>query len=132
MNILLAQATETFFGTISPPPVIAAYGPSGGLIIFMSNLIRLIVIVAGLFSLYNMISAGFQYITSAGDPKATEKTMNVLTMSLLGLILMIAAPAIAAIVGYVLFKDPTFILKPRLTAPPGSATTLLEIVRMYA
>lgn len=132
MNILLAQASETFFGTIAPPPVIAAYGSSGGLIVFMSNLIRLVVIVAGLFSLYNMISAGFQYITSAGDPKATEKTMNILTMSLLGLVLMIAAPAIAAIVGYVLFKDPTFILKPHLNPPPTATTTLLQLLGGHA
>lgn len=129
MNLLAQAASSTFFGTIAPPPAIAAYGASGGLIVFISNIIRLVVIGAGLFTLYNMISAGFQYITSAGDPKATEKTMNILTMSLLGLVLMIAAPAIAAIVGYVLFNDPTFILKPHLTAPP---TTLLQILGVYA
>ncbi len=122
---LLAQ---NFFGTINQPAALQPYGAGGGLIVFMSNVIRLIVVIGGLVALFNIISAGFQYITSQGDPKATEKTMSTLTSSLLGLVLMIAAPAIAAIVGYVLFGNPAFILKPTLTSPT-STSFLLEVLR---
>lgn len=119
---LLAQ---NFFGTIQKPSALADYGNQGGLIIFASNLVRLIVVVGGLVALFNIISAGFQYITSQGDPKATEKTLSTLTSSLLGLVLMIAAPAIAAIVGYVLFNNPAFILSPELLGPDTLPTSLL-------
>lgn len=119
---LLAQ--ETFFGSIKQPEALASYGTSGGLIIFISNLIRVVVVLGGLFALFNIISAGFQYITAQGDPKATEKTMSTLTMSLLGLVLMIAAPAIAAIVGFVLFNNPTFILTPDIKGPKDTSLLL--------
>lgn len=126
---LLAQ---TFFGDIQSPEALRSYGATGGLIVFASNIIRLVVIAGGLFALWNMISAGFMYITSQGDPKATEKTLSTLTMSLLGLILMIAAPALAAIIGFVLFNDPTFILRPQLQGPNSTPSSLLMEYILYA
>lgn len=109
---------ETFFGTINPPPALEPYGESGGLIIFASNIIRLLIIAGGLIAVFNIIQAGFQFITQQGDPKTTENALRSLTMSVMGLALMVLAPAIAAIIGFVFFNDAMFILHPALT-PPG-------------
>lgn len=116
MFTLLAQ-TSTFFGTIEPPPALAPYGSSGGLIVFGSNMLKFAVIVGGLIALFNVVMAGYIYLTSAGDAKAHEKVMGKLTSSLWGISLMILAPAIMAIMGFLLFKNSTYFLNPQLVGP---------------
>ncbi|HKY74402.1 MAG TPA: hypothetical protein VJ246_03775 [Patescibacteria group bacterium] len=115
MLALLAQ-TE-FFGKIEAPKALAVYGTSGGLVTFISNMIQLAVIVGGLIALFNVVMAGYTYLTSGGDAKAHEKVMGKLTSSLWGIVLMILAPAIMAIVGFLLFKDSTYFLTPKITGP---------------
>ena len=116
---LLAEASsnEPFFGWINPPEELKAYGANGGLIVFISNMISLAVLVGGIIAFINIIIAGFTYISSAGDSKATEKVLQKLNMSFWGLALMIMAPAIMAVIGWVLFKEPMYFLRPELKEP---------------
>jgi hypothetical protein len=114
---------DTFFGTIRPPAVIQSYGTSGGLVVLTSNLLRLAVIVGGLLALFNIVMAGYTYLTSSGDSKAHEKVMSKLTMSLWGIVLMIMAPALMAIAGWVLFKNSMYFLNPTLTGPGAQSNT---------
>ncbi|HAV15527.1 MAG TPA: hypothetical protein DCX25_04315 [Candidatus Pacebacteria bacterium] len=126
LTTFLAQTSsemETFFGTITQPEALKAYGTSGGLIVFISNMLTLIVLSGGLFALFNIITAGYLYLTGSGDAKAHEKVLSKLNMSLLGIVLMIMAPAIMAVMGWVLFKDPTFFLKPQLKGPEETIQT---------
>ncbi|MEP7167332.1 MAG: hypothetical protein ABI758_05105 [Candidatus Woesebacteria bacterium] len=113
------------FGTVSPPPGVAIFnaqagGPDGiGIVIFASNLIKVITIIAGLFGLFNIIGAGYTYLNSAGNAKATEQAMQQLSYSLIGLILIVGSFAITAIISFLLFGDATFILNPVIpTAVP--------------
>ena len=119
---LLAQANpdvdQSFFGVIKAPEAIAGgYGTTGGLIAFISNMLNVLIIVGGLITLFNVVMAGYIYLTAAGDTKAHEKVVGKLTMSLYGLALMVLAPALMAIVGFLFFKSPTFFLKPIITGP---------------
>lgn len=106
-----------FWGTINPPPGVGVYGDlqSGGLVTFISNIIRILTIVAGVWSLFNLIMAGFRYITAANDAKGIEQAWQSIYMSLIGLIIIVGAFTITAIVSYLLFGDPTFILNPTIT-----------------
>lgn len=117
---LLADA-DSFFGTITTPAAIESYGSNGGLIKFGNNIIVLAVVVGGLLTLFNMIQAGYIYITSAGDAKAHEKVLSKFTMSLFGMAIMILAPALMAVMGFVFFKDSTYFLKPNLKGIEGPA-----------
>ncbi len=119
---LLAQAAaDSFFGTIKAPDVISnSYGESGGLIVFTSNAIRLAVIVGGLMALFNIVMAGYTYLTAGGDTKAHEKVMSKLTQSLWGIVIMILAPAFMALIGFLLFKNPSYFLSPTIVGPMGS------------
>jgi hypothetical protein len=103
-----------FWGTVAPPPGVADYGDlaSGGLITFVSNIIRIITIIAGVWSLFNIVFAGFTYITSANDAKGIEKAWQSIYMSLIGMIIIVAAFTITAIFSWILFGDATFILNP--------------------
>lgn len=114
MFVLLA---DTIFGEVSPPPGVDKFGggtQGGGLIIFISNMIKVITVIAGLFGMFNVISAGYSYLSSSGNPKAAEEASNKMTMSLIGLIIIIGSFTITAIVGLILFGDAAYILNPKI------------------
>ncbi len=122
MKNFLAQVTpNSVFGKIEPPAAIAQYGELGGsgpgLSGFISNIIVFVTLVGGLWSLFNIITAGFSLITSDGDSKKVGEMGNKISMTFLGLLVMIAAPLIAAVLGLFLFKDATFFLKPVFKGP---------------
>lgn len=106
----------TTFGTINSP--IKAYGAVNvGLPTFITNVITIIFAAAGLFAFFNLMIAGFSYITAAGDPKKIEAATYSINMSLMGLVVMVAAAAITGIVSYLLFGSATAILSPNITGP---------------
>lgn len=111
---------DTFFGSIQKPAVLDVYGESGGLIVFTSNAIRLAVIIGGLLALFNIVMAGYTYLTAGGDSKAHEKVMSKLTQSLWGIVIMILAPAFMALIGFLLFKNPSYFLNPTIVGPMDS------------
>jgi len=118
---LLAQANpNTIFGTVDAPAGVAAYdAQSGGigLLLFMSNLIKVGTIIAGVWVMFNFIMAGYTYVTSSGDAGAHKKVMDQLSMSVIGLVLIVASYTIAAIIGLLVFGDPNYILNPKICGP---------------
>ena len=107
------------FGTINNP--LTGYGGVGstttGPVTFLSNIFQLVALAAGLFALFNLVIAGMQYISSQGDPQRIEKAQKMMTMSLIGLVIIVMAYAIAAILGGLLFGDPGFLFNPTITGP---------------
>lgn len=119
---LIVQAQD-IFGKVAVPSPIAAFGggtAGGGLIIFISNLIKIVTIIAGLFGLFNVIGAGYTYLSSSGNPKATEQAMNQLFMSLIGLIIIVGSFTITAIVSLLLFGRADYILNPSIPSAVGT------------
>jgi hypothetical protein len=109
------------FGNIDAPPGVAELNQQSdsgiGLILFFSNLIKLISIVAGLWTMLNFILAGFTYITSADNSGAIEKIGSKLTLSVVGLAIIVASYTIAAVIGLILFGDASFIINPKIPSP---------------
>lgn len=110
------------FGQINPPPGIestAGYGDlqSGGLIKFLSNLLKLITIAGGVFSLVNLVLAGMDYIAAQGEPKKTANAWNKIYMTLIGLVIIASSFVLAAILGYIFFGSPRAILSPKIYGP---------------
>lgn len=114
------------FGTIENPlsqnpqgygDILGEGGAAGGLTGFISNMLKVVAVGAGLFAFINLILAGFIYISSGSDPKKTAEAMNKITMSLIGLVIIIASYAIAALIGLIMFGDPTAILRPTIYGP---------------
>lgn len=103
------------FGNVNPPYSTSSY-PSdvGGIILFFTNVIRLIFLVAGLALLIKIVLAGFAYITAGGEPKKLEQAWANIWQSVVGMLIMVSAFVLAAIVGQLLFGDAFFILHPML------------------
>jgi hypothetical protein len=56
-------------------------------LVILQNVVRLAGIVTFLF----LIVGGFKYLTSGGDPKATQSAKNTITYTVLGLVLLVLA-----------------------------------------
>ncbi len=81
----------------------------------ISALIRFIIIVAGIFALWQMLTGGLGYITSAGDKGKITEAQNKIQMSILGLVIIAASFIIIAIISKLLFGSFTTILVPSIT-----------------
>ena len=112
-------ACDPAIGCVTPPPFIGsgidpATGKLTGIMVFFNSLLKLVFIAAGLFAFINLILAGYQFMTAGGDPKVIGKAWEKIWQTLLGLVIIVTSFLIAAIVGLLLFKDPTAILQPKL------------------
>lgn len=105
-------------GNINPPPGVNKYAAGiSGIVPFLNNIIKFLIVIAGIYVLFNIILAGFQFINAGGDPKNVEKAWNKIWQSVLGLIIVAGSFVLAAIFGYLVFGDATAILNPKIYTP---------------
>lgn len=120
MPASIPQNIKDIFGTTTPPPGVDKYtGPNEieGLTLLLANVIKISIFVAGLYSLFNFLSAGILYIGSSGNPESIKQASAKIWMSMLGLLIVAASLIISAIIGLIFFKDPTAILQPIIPKP---------------
>ncbi len=116
MNFLYA------IGNVAPPP---QFGPggyaadiqSGGLLQLVSNIVKLIIIVGGLWAFFNLLIAGITYITSGDKPDEIQKATQRINLSLIGLLVLVGSFVLAGIFGYLLYGDASAILNPKIYGP---------------
>jgi len=81
---------------------------------FISAIVRFLVIIAGLFTLWQFLTGGFGMITAGGDKGKVAEAQNKLTTSLTGLVVIASSFLIIGIISQLLFGDYKFILAPSL------------------
>jgi len=79
------------------------------------NIVTLVVSTVSLVLFIMLIIGGFKYLTSGGDPKATESAKNTMTYAILGLIAIVASylilrliATLTGVTGILKFEIPTF------------------------
>lgn len=112
-----AQSNSIVGDPIVNPILEQSYGDVTNLGLLINNTLRLFFVVAGILSLFNFMVSGFQYMSSAGDPKSLQTAWNRIMYSLVGLVIMAGAFVLAAIFGYLIFRDPLFMLRPTIYGP---------------
>ena len=85
---------------------------------FLNAILRIIFLVAGLFAFFNVIIAGFQFLSAGGNPKAIGEAVDKIWKSLLGLVIIVSSFVLAVIFGWLIFGDPMAILRPEITVAP--------------
>jgi len=115
---------KDFFGTFSPPQGITEYQKGftpgqevSGLILLLSNILRIVIYAGGLFALINLFVSGIQYLGSSGNPEMIKQASTRIWMSLLGLVIIASSLILAAIIGLVFFGDASLIIKPVIPGP---------------
>lgn len=111
----IRTTTPDIVGSVTNP---LAYGSvTQGLLPFITNLIRLMFVGAGIYAFLNFIIAGYQYMSAGGDTKALTAAWARIWQSLLGLVIIVGSFALAALFGFLIFNDAGFILKPVIYGP---------------
>lgn len=108
------SATNNVVGTIAVPSGI----PSDitKTTDFITAIVRFFLILGGLFTLWQFLSGGLEYITSNGDKAKIQEAGQKITMAITGLVIMAASFIIIAIISQLLFGDFTAILIPKFTS----------------
>lgn len=115
-NILAQQTLQKIFGNIKPPdPWTPGVEPQDALVSALNVGLNLTMIIAGFVTLINFIRAGYTYMMAGGDVKKVEESQNLIKWSAVGLLIVVMAPLAAALVGFIVFKDPMAILQPKIT-----------------
>ncbi|PIY79620.1 MAG: hypothetical protein COY81_01655 [Candidatus Pacebacteria bacterium CG_4_10_14_0_8_um_filter_43_12] len=124
--ISLVYAADDFgIGTIDTPPGVNVYqqaaqdntGADIGIIYFVSNLIKIFAVLAGVWTLFNVILAGYIYLNSSGDAGSHQKVQTQITNSVIGLLFIVLSFTIGGLIGFIFFGDAMFILSPKLPTP---------------
>ena len=101
-------------GTVTPPSgsLLEQYQGQTGLVYILNQVISLLYIISGLFMFINFLLAGYQYLAAGADQSKIQQAGDRINIGLIGLILVVASFVLASILGYVLFKDPTALIRP--------------------
>lgn len=115
MEKLLAQANP--FGTVELPSSLkatygSAPGPAIGKLIQFS--LRTLIVVAGIYALFNLLLAGYAFMSAGEDSKKVAGAWAKIWQTILGLGVAAGSFVLAAVFGYLLFRDPGFLLRPTL------------------
>lgn len=115
----------TFFevvGSVQTPGYLyQGYGdydnPGGGIIGLVSNLVKLVISVGGLFTFINLLLAGMSYIASGEKPDELQKAHARIYMSIIGLVVMVGSFVLSGLVGIIIYGNATAILNPQIYGP---------------
>ena len=118
-SAVFAAEDENIFGTIQAPPGVDKWQEEVGegnigIFLFISQIIKLVTIAAGIWTMFNFILAGWIYLTAGGDSSASEKVSTKMTNSVIGLVIVALSYSIAALLGLLIFGDADFFLNPTL------------------
>ena len=106
------------FGEIKLPTEIEKKYPGGvaqGAVgTFLNIIILTLITVAGVYALFNLIMAGYAFMSAGDDPKKVAGAWAKIWQTMLGLAVAAGAFVLAAIFGQLIFGDPTFMLNPKV------------------
>lgn len=118
MKGLIAQ-----WGQVNPPPGVANYESTygtlnlAGLQGFISNIIKTIIVIAGVFALFNLIIAGYSFMSAGGNPEKIANSWAKIWQTLIGLLIAVGAFVLAGIFGKLIFGDYNALLQLRVFGP---------------
>lgn len=116
----MSLITDTdLFGKVSPPPGVSSYagGTLQGLPIFINNILKILIVGAGIFTVFNLVIAGYGFLSAGDDPKKVAGAWAKIWQSLLGLAFAAGAFVLAAIFGKLIFNDYNALLQIKIFTP---------------
>jgi len=110
------------FGNIADPLKTLApnkYTSTGGegLYQLAQGLLLFVIVIAGLFTFWNIIQAGFMFLSAGSEPKNIGKAWDKIWQSIVGLLIVAGSFILAGIIGYLIFGDVTALLTFRVFGP---------------
>lgn len=107
------------FTTLGGPAGLTGSTNGTGLIVLLGTFVKFAMVLAGVYTFWNLISAGFMFISAGGEPKNISKAWAKIWQSVVGLLVVAASFLLAVIIGFLIYgPDNAFILiRPRIFQP---------------
>jgi len=117
MKNLLAQSNP--FGSVTLPNGLTKYGTEPGVAFgkLIQFALRGLIVVAGLYALFNLVLAGYSFMSAGDDAKKVAGAWAQIYQTILGLAVAAGSFVLAAIFGQLLFGNPLFLLQPSIPLP---------------
>jgi hypothetical protein len=111
--------TDPLFGEVNPPPGVSEYsgGALAGLKDFINNIIKIIIVIAGIYALFNLTIAGYSFMSAGGDPKKIADAWAKIWQTLIGLAVAVGSFTLAAIFGKLIFGEWNALIQLRVFGP---------------
>ena len=106
----MTNSIAALFGTIQPPPGADQGSGLEGLQVFLNNIVQILIVAAGIYAFFNLILAGYGFMSAGDDPKKISAATRKIWQTLLGLTIVAGSFVLAALFGQVLFGAPTALL----------------------
>lgn len=100
------------FGKVTPPQGLSGVEGPGGIGSLINVGLNILVIVAGIYALFNLVIAGYGFMSAGDDPKKVASSWQKIWQTLMGLAFAAGAFILAAIFGKILFGDYGALLNP--------------------
>lgn len=97
-------------GTLQQPGTVVTDVTDAGS--FISVIVKFLIAVAGIWSLWQILTAGFAFITSNGDKGKVSEATNKINMAVTGLVVIGISFILTAIISQLVFGSFTYILNP--------------------
>lgn len=117
MKNLIAQSNP--FGSVTLPAGLDKFGDEPGVAFgkLIQFALRGLIVVAGLYALFNLVLAGYAFMSAGDDAKKVAGAWAQIFQTILGLSVAAGSFVLAALFGQLLFGDPAFLLKPTIPLP---------------
>jgi len=116
MKHFLAQAPSEIIGGVNTPLITSSLR-GGGLSAFIQSVLLLMIVGAGIFATFNIILAGYGFLSAGDDPKKIQAATAKIWQSIIGVAIAAGAFVLAAIFGQLIFNDATALLQLRIYTP---------------
>jgi len=93
----IVHAAGIFSSVTNPTKINSSSGE--GLFTFLGYIFKLLGVIAGIYMVVQLITAGYMYISASGDTKKTEQAWNQIWQSILGLVIVASAFVLASVIG---------------------------------
>lgn len=107
------QPADTVFGKIPVPTPLAKFGEFG-IGNFLNLIFKLMIVGASIYALFNLILAGYAFMSAGDDPKKVEGAWAKIWQTMLGLLFTAGSFLLAALFGKIIFGEWYAILNPSI------------------
>lgn len=107
------------FGTIDAPSFYAKFdgGNVGGIGILVNIIIRSLIVIASIYTVFNLVLAGYWYLSAAGDSKRISEASSKIWQSVIGVVVAGGAVMLAGLIGKIFFGNSSAILDITIFTP---------------
>jgi len=89
----------------------------GAIGVLLNLVFNVLIVVAGIYALFNFILAGYSFLSAGDDPKKVESAWSKIYLSVIGLLFAAGSLILAAIFGQLIFGNYSALINPAIPVP---------------